>query len=282
MVMATLCGLWLGVASAADLLWRVEGGAGTAYLAGSVHLLPPEAYPLPASFEQAYRRADRLVFETDMGALNNPATQMQLLSAATLPAGQTLSERLPADLRKRLESRLKEGNMPLALVDGFRPWFAAVMLEMTLFMNSGYRPDLGLDQHFYDRAHADGKPIESLEPIAGHLEILTGMTEAEQQNFLAATLAELERLEDAPAQLFELWRQGDVKGLEALMLDSRQRYPGFHERLIASRNRQWVKRIRSMLAEGDVVMVVVGAIHLIGEDGLPARLRAAGFPAVQQ
>src|SRR3546814_18546839 len=51
-------------------------------LLGSVHLLPESVQPLPAALDKAYGSADTLVFESDLGALDAPAMQRDVLAAA--------------------------------------------------------------------------------------------------------------------------------------------------------------------------------------------------------
>ena len=56
-------------------------------------------------------------------------------------------------------------------------------------------------------------------------------------------------------------------------------YPDLYQRLNVARNEAWLPRVRALLddqAEDDA-LVVVGALHLVGEDGLVRRLREAGY-----
>jgi uncharacterized protein YbaP (TraB family) len=46
--------------------------------------------------------------------------------------------------------------------------------------------------------------------------------------------------------------------------------------IFAKRNKEWVKRLRPYLAEGNA-FITLNAIYLGGEDGLLAQLRAAGY-----
>ena len=50
----------------ASSVWKVTKGDNTIYVAGTMHLLSPDDYPLPASYEEAYKASDTLVFETDV------------------------------------------------------------------------------------------------------------------------------------------------------------------------------------------------------------------------
>ena len=73
----------------------------------------------------------------------------------------------------------------------------------------------------------------------------------------------------------DFWLEGDPDGLlstiRASMTDAQYRD------LIVDRNRRWLKQIDVWLNGGDNVLVVVGAAHLAGPDGLPRMLRKRGF-----
>jgi uncharacterized protein YbaP (TraB family) len=50
-----------------------------------------------------------------------------------------------------------------------------------------------------------------------------------------------------------------------------------YERLLAGRNRRWTEQILERLAGSGTTVIVVGAGHLTGPDGVPALLRARGL-----
>ena len=52
-------------AAAKHFLWTVHSGSKVLYLAGSVHALGTDSYPLPAPFEKAFEAAGTLVEELD-------------------------------------------------------------------------------------------------------------------------------------------------------------------------------------------------------------------------
>ena len=71
------------------LIWAVERDGKTSWLVGSLHLLPPEAYPLPAAVEAAFQSAETLIEEADPDELRTPEAAAELLKRAFFPPGQT-------------------------------------------------------------------------------------------------------------------------------------------------------------------------------------------------
>ena len=61
------------------LIWTVERDGKTSWLVGSLHLLPPEAHPLPAAVEAAFQSAETLIEEADPDELKTPEAAGELL-----------------------------------------------------------------------------------------------------------------------------------------------------------------------------------------------------------
>src|ERR1700730_6760854 len=75
-----------------SFLWRATGkgaAAGVVYLAGSVHMLSQDYYPLNPAVEGAFKDSDLLVEEVDLNEMLAPAAQMQTLMRGMLPAGES-------------------------------------------------------------------------------------------------------------------------------------------------------------------------------------------------
>ena len=71
------------------------------------------------------------------------------------------------------------------------------------------------------------------------------------------------------------WHQGNLEGLEALV-ETMKTFPLFYEKLLVQRNNNWVPQIEKFLTEEKNVLVIVGAAHLAGEDGLLMLLKDRG------
>jgi uncharacterized protein YbaP (TraB family) len=263
--------------SGAPFLWEVQAGATRHYLMGSVHLLPESAYPLPAALDAAYANAKGLVLESDLGALSSPETQMQMLSAARSDRADGLKAQIPAALYEQLKRRAATLEMPMELCDSVKPWFCALTLEVFGFQRAGFEAGLGLDEHFYGRASEDEKPVRWLESPDEHVALFTQMPESLSQEFLAATLDEQAQDTDDPEELMRIWRENDLAGIDKASQDMRTHYAKAYERLLAGRNRAWLPHLVQILGESSPQLVIVGAAHFAGPDGLVALLKAKGI-----
>src|SRR5690242_1520839 len=56
------------------LLWKVSDRDNAVYLLGSFHLLKADDYPLSSDIDQAFAKADKVVFEVPPEQMQDPAT----------------------------------------------------------------------------------------------------------------------------------------------------------------------------------------------------------------
>jgi hypothetical protein len=267
-----------GAASAADapFLWQIKGPKAAHYLQGSVHMLPPEAEP-SAALEAAYTAAEGLVFETDLDALMSADFQGKFLEAAKEAAPGGLAARIKPALYSRLQKRVGDWGLPGGLCDAFKAWFCAMTLEVLSASRLGFTAESGVDQRYYARARSDGKAVGWLEQPAQQLALFTQMPEPLSAQFLAATLDELTDGSQSPEALLQTWQTGDVATMEKIMLEFRARYPEAYARLLFNRNQAWLNPLSTRLSEAAPQLIIVGAAHLVGADGLVSLLKARGF-----
>jgi hypothetical protein len=58
-------------------------------------------------------------------------------------------------------------------------------------------------------------------------------------------------------------------------------YPAVHQKIIVDRNRRWLPEIERMIEQGESTLVVVGAAHLVGKEGVIELLKARGYTLEQ-
>jgi hypothetical protein len=276
-----LCGLSPATQAAdSPFLWQVKGTRATHYLQGSMHLLPPGASELPAALEVAYAAAEGLVFESDLEALSAPEMQSRMLDAAKEAGAGGLSARIPPELYAKLEQRAAEWELSRSLCDAYKAWFCAMTLEVLAASRAGFEPKYGLDARYYERARRDDKTIEWLESPQQQMTLFSGMPEPLSAQFLASTLDALGDTGFSPESLLRTWQAGDLAAMDQLVLEFSAHYPGAYGRLLAERNRAWLPRLAGLLRSDQPQLVIVGAAHFPGPDGLLALLKACGFELV--
>lgn len=262
-------------------MWSVSGERNHVYLLGSVHLLRQDDYPLPSVIDAAYADAERLVMELDMDDLDPFAMQATVNRLGMLPPGQSLEEALgPVDFEAASRAAA-ELEVPLDLLSRSEPWLAAITIEQLVLTRLGFNPQYGVEMTLTTRARADGKPIQGLETVDEQLGFLDGLSADAQRDLLLQTLAEGGEIETLMDDMITAWKSGDIAFLEANMLDELAEYPELYRSIVADRNKRWLTTLEDLLADDDDYLVVVGALHLVGADGLPQQLTRQGHDVVQ-
>ena len=262
------------------LLWKVSDADNSIYLLGSFHLLKETDYPLAASTYAALDDAERVVFELSPAEMNDPALGQKMGAAAMRTDGKTLQQSLPEATWNELSAYTAKRRIPIANFQPFETWFISLLVSVTEMQALGLNPELGLDKHFGKRAVDAGKPVMGLETGDQQVAMFDGMDEKEQLQALQDTLEEVANIESEIGKMHALWRSGDGDALFAATgAEMKAEYPALYQRINVGRNRAWLPRLAGMLddSKSDDTLVVVGAMHLLGEDGVVAMLKAKGY-----
>ena len=129
------------------------------------------------------------------------------------------------------------------------------------------------------RAATAGKPAQGLESAAAQIAMLDGMSGDEQRQLLREALEQVDKGDEQSRRLHDAWRRGDDVTLWRDMATEMKRdYPGLYRRINVERNDAWLVPLQQRLQAGQgTTLVVVGALHLLGSDGVVEKLRARGY-----
>ena len=270
------------IAASPSFLWKVTTPAGRSlYLAGSLHLLSSEYYPLAPAFDERFAEADLLVEELDMAEMAAPASQMLMLQRGMMPAGQTLESVLAPDTLEAVKSKAAELGLPFAPLQLFKPWALALTLQGMEWQKAGYDANLGLDKHFYDTAREKGLQVQGLETLAFQIGQFDGLSMPLQDRMLAESLKEMATASAQVGEMARAWKAGDAVAIEKIVLADLKSEPQMYDRLLVARNRTWLPKLDALLTRPKPAFVVVGAAHLVGPDGLLAAFKAKGYTVTQ-
>lgn len=259
------------------LLWKVSDADSSVYLLGSFHLLKKSDYPLPGDVERAFADAERLVFEVAPAELADPSVPMKMVQRAVQPGNAAFGKVASPALATKVRAELARLGLPAAQFDAFEPWMVSITMVTVLAQKLGYAGEDGLDRHLMQRAEQAGKPATGLETLDSQLDAMDATPVAEQLASLEESVADGEDMAARLDELHAAWRGGDVAALQRLAVDEmRAKTPDSYRRLNVERNRAWMPKLRALLAGKDDALVVVGAVHLLGRDGLVAQMKSKG------
>lgn len=257
-------------------LWTVHGPKGTAYLLGSIHLLPPNIDWHSKEVDAALAKADTFVFELDMNGDFQDRVQQSIQARGMLPEGRHLHDMLSSEAKADLDAELKTTSLSPAAVDRMRPWLAALTLEVAEIKKNNYGPGVEMEIE----ASGDKRPVIALETVDGQLAMLApNDPKTELQEFEAALKSSaLEKASgDEMGPMLDAWMRGDTRALDKLTGVELDKYPDARKLLLDDRNKAWTAKLAALLNEDKTYFVVVGAAHLAGARGVPGLLRAKGL-----
>jgi uncharacterized protein len=265
-------------------LWKIERGAATVWLFGTFHLLPPALEWRTEQVMGAFESADTIWMEVDL--LNPEAEQQGAVLIQQLgmnPPGVTLSSLLDDETRALLAQVAPAVGAPVPTLEPMRPWLVALLLSVSQIQALGYDPAAGVELVLDAQGQEAGKSFRYFETVAEQLGFFAGLSTDIQAAWLAQTLREMADLPQQVEALTVAWVTGDTDAIDEYINGSmREQSPEIYEVLIENRNRAWIPDILSILEQGGVHFVAVGAGHLTGDDGLVALLEAKGVTAVHQ
>jgi uncharacterized protein len=259
-----------------SFLWRVQSGANVMYLAGSVHALTADAYPLNPVYQRAFDASSVLVEEIDLAEADPLAGGLGLLAKGMYTDGRTFSSAVSRETAALVAEKLKGTPLALELIQPMKPWMVTLMLEALGAQSAGLDPELGLDKHFYNLATDGRKQVIGLETVEYQIDRFDKMPDAMQEQLLRSELAEMETEKTSLRTLLTAWQSGDAAAIEKMLLMSFTDNPAAYNSLITERNRNWMPQLDACLKRSTPCFVIVGAAHIVGPQGLLALLRQRG------
>ncbi len=266
-----------------QFMWKVEGpGGSSAYLLGSLHVLTADFYPLHATINKAFAESKTLVEEIDIDEASDPMLMMAALAKAMLTDGRTLDQIIAPDVYAEVQKRAEKAGLPMAAIQRMKPWLVAITLMAPTLQAAGFKPELGIDRHFFDRAKDSGMKRQGLETMAFQLDQFDSLSPKLQEELLKTTMEDLDKEVAGVRDMAQAWAFGNVAAIEKLTLSELKSAPELYQKLLVDRNNNWIPHIETCLKQNAGCFVVVGAAHLVGPDGLPALLSKKGYKVTQQ
>lgn len=264
------------VTESRHIMWRVESDSTVIYLLGSVHALPPDAYPLDAIIEKSFDSCSRLALELDLSSSAMPDMQAALMSKGMFKGKEGLADYLSKETYDLLSEALRREGLDIRMFARFKPWVVGMLLMTLDLQKAGLEFQSGVDAYFQKRAETSGKTTLGLERVDDQIVIFDSMSASAQEEFVRQQLLDDSTSGKQLQGLVDAWRRGDVD-LLAAELEDEMGSPELYERMVTRRNRNWMSTIESFLMLRDRTMVVVGALHLVGKDGIVEMLRQRGY-----
>ncbi len=258
-------------------LWKVSKGESEMFIGGTIHVLSVSDYPLPVEFEQAYKQADMLVFETDLAVMAEPNAQQQLLQHVMYSQGKTLEDDLKPETYQALVDYVANTSLTMDALKSFKPPMVIITLLMAELNQLGMA-DTGVDSFFNHKARMEGKTLGELESFDVQLSVIENMGKGHEDEMILSAIEEMKELPLIMTEMKQAWRSGNSALLEKVgIAEMKKDYPKLYQLLLVNRNNAWIPKIKALLKTPETEFILVGALHLVGKDGIISTLRRQGY-----
>lgn len=268
-------------ANAKSFFWQVNSPTTTVYLLGSIHFAKPDIYPLDKKIEDAFKRASFLVVELDHKQMDQDGMRRHILEHGMYEVPDSVESHISESTLKLLKDYLDRYDMPLDGYNRMKPGFLAMTLSIAHVIRLGYLPENGIDMYFINKAQ--NKKVLQLETYADQLDLFFDMPNEEL--FLKQTLTQLEDMQKQIDDMVIAWKNGDIEQMvENVLIEPQKDYPELRDvytKIYTDRNIKMVDKINRYLGQKSTYFVVVGAGHLIGDQGIVRLLQKRGYEVTQ-
>jgi hypothetical protein len=276
-LVAALTVAFAGAAAAEPPVWVVKDKNSEILLFGSIHVLPPGLNWTPPALARALKAADDVWFELPIDAQSEAETANLATQAGVLPPDGSLFKLLSPQDSALMSKVAAAYDVSPVLVDRLQPWLAEIALSGGAYRRVGADANDGVEKTVAAMADPRARR-EAFETPAEQIGLLSSGSMAEQIASLHETLKELDEKPDEYQTLLKAWVDGDIATLDAEAIKPlRDASPALFRRLVLDRNARWTQILDARMKGHGKTVVVVGVGHLIGPDGVPARLRALGY-----
>lgn len=241
---------------------------------GTIHAGRPEWFALGPKLEASLFRSGVLALEIDA---TDPAVLAEL--HAVSKGTQRL---LPADLMQSLRKAWVTECLPVGDLDQGAVEYHATKLAVALARRVGLFSSYGAESVLLMRSLRAERPVVGLESARTQFSALLARSDEEAATMVREMLTELQRPDAARNldRLAKVWADSDLSALEKYdewcdclnTVTEREAYT----RLVDGRNPGLADAIERLHADVSV-FAAVGALHMVGSQGLPALLQAKGF-----
>ena len=262
-----------------SLIYKIQSDTNTVYILGSIHILAEEYYPLTRAFSYSYYNSQKVIFEIDPEILFSLSSNKTLENYQYFQDGNTLTKVLHPKTLKLLKKRVAQMGIEFESMNKLKPWAVNKIIGRSPLSTKDFRPDLGIEHYFFRLAKDAGKPTGGLETIKDQLDIDDKLPLKMQDEILRQTLT-VSNSKETERKFFHLvknWHQGNFVELEHMVQEQKAKNLTYHNALLTNRNKRWIPQIENFLLEDSNVLVIVGAAHLVGDDGLVALLTKKGY-----
>ncbi|MBQ7670743.1 MAG: TraB/GumN family protein [Clostridia bacterium] len=271
-------------------VWRVTGNGGEEmFLFGTIHVGDERSESVLHRVDPVLSSCDALAVEFDIVAYQsaeNMSSMVAQLQSMTYTDGTTVRDHIPEDLYNELKAAVEDAGYPFDYMQTYNLSFWYDMVQSIYLLGADVSSEYAIDILLINRAYDLELPVLEVESAEYQISVMADMSDELYIALIEETLGMSKALYGAALNSsYMLWLSGNEEALLGADLEEYGVEAGevsseiaeFNEKLIDTRNEGMVEKALEYLSSGKTVFFAVGSGHLIGDGGVAAELREAGY-----
>ncbi len=269
------------------LLYKVDSGNGNVlYIFGSIHVGDGRIDMLSDKIMNAYAASNYLCVEADIIAFSDDLTAAaKELQKLICPIGTTIKDQLGEELYAECKKYLEDCGYYNSFYDYYSATLWQSLVTEAIAEKSGLMSDHGADRLFLTMAHDEGMEIREIESASFQYSMMASFPVELMALMIEQSLQCEDEQIEALKETYDVWLSGDGAELEILFTDDVSdlneeqlaMYESYTKAMLTDRNVTMTDKAEEYLEGGGVGFYVVGAAHVLGDDGIVAQLRDRGY-----
>lgn len=275
----TFIALLVACSASAQLLWKISGNGlvKPSYLFGTHHMVDKDQIKDIDKIIDLSKQTDAVVGEME---IPDPATvQMKMLQAGML-TGTTMKELLSPEDYQLADTEFQQlmgfgmaqlGTMKPMLLEA---WYSGLIFMQAYGMSK--QPE-AIDGILQKAAKENNKKVIGLETLEQQMDIiLNSLPLKRQAEILMYDIKNKQKGIDLQLNVTDAYKKGDMAKVEALDKADGSMTPDENKILAENRNNNWMTQLPGLM-KVQSCFIAVGFLHLVGDKGLVAQLKKAGY-----
>jgi len=150
-------------------------------------------------------------------------------------------------------------------------------------ITGGFSAEEGIDVFFINKAEERGIDILELESVEFQLQMFE-LFDKYSDAYISYSIEQMKSSTEQVEKMFDAWKKGHTEKMYEI-INTGNEHPDFDKimtALLDDRNIGMAEKAEHFLSEGKTVFMIVGAAHLIGDEGIINILEQKGKYQIQQ
>ena len=281
--------------SISPLVYKVtkDGSDNVIYLFGSMHIVNLDEFDFPKYVMDAYNESDYLAVEADIVEVQQRENfLMDYLTSYLYLDGTTIKDHLSEESYNKLVEFLKKKNSYDEKLEVYNLAFFESLISSLVVADAGINSNDGVDTYFLKKAKEDKKNILEVESFEFQEKMINSFPDRLFELSILSMIDNYDKQIEEMKRLYEIWKNGKESELielvetdevdidEELSLEDKEIVKNYNYEMIDKRNVGMKDKFESYFENNQKVLFIVGAAHIIGDNGIANLLIKDGYNVV--